>query len=144
MQKALKLKFHGRVLDQLGLQAHQSLPASLAEMAASERDAKAARVEITLPTIACPASEIAAGGNRCGMTLEECQEKYLGVGCSMRNGNPGATTPGKRPAMGRKGTGNLAGFGTAKKAAAGTAGAGTGRTGTAGLPICPPCGRTGG
>ena len=115
MQKTLKLKFHGRVLDQLGLQTYQSRPASLAELVANAWDADAARVEITLPPGAGPASEIVVEDDGCGMTFKECQEKYLNIGYDRRNGNPKARTPGKRPVMGRKGIGKLAGFGIARK-----------------------------
>ena len=115
MQKTLKLKFHGRVLDQLGLQTYQSRPASLAELVANAWDADAARVEITLPPGAGPASEIVVEDDGCGMTFKECQEKYLNIGYDRRNGNPKATTLGKRPVMGRKGIGKLAGFGIARK-----------------------------
>lgn len=144
MQRTLKLKFHGRVLDQLGFQTYQGRPASLAELVANAWDADAASVEITLPSSAGPASEIVVEDDGCGMTFEECQAKYLNIGYDRKNGNPKATTLGKRQVMGRRGTGKLAGFGIVKKAAAETAGAGTERTGTAGLPIRPPCGRTGG
>ena len=144
MQKTLKLKFHGRVLDQMGLQTYQSRPASLAELVANAWDADATSVEITLPTSAGPASEIVVGDDVCGMTFEGCQEKYPNVGYDKRNGNPKATTLGKRQVMGRRGTGKLARFGIVKKAAAVTAGAGTENTGAAGLPIRPLCGRTGG
>ena len=115
MQKTLKLKFHGRVLDQLGFQTYQSRPASLAELVANAWDADATSVEITLPTSAGPASEIVVEDDGCGMTFEECQEKYLNIGYDRRNGNPKATTPGKRQVMGRKGIGKLAGFGIARK-----------------------------
>lgn len=115
MQRTLKLKFHGRVLDQLGFQTYQSRPASLAELVANAWDADATSVEITLPSSAGPASEIVVEDDGCGMTFEECQEKYLNIGYDRRNGNPKATTPGKRQVMGRKGIGKLAGFGIARK-----------------------------
>lgn len=143
MQK-IKAKYHVRVLDQMEIQTYQSRAAPPAEMAANERDANAARAEIALPPSAGPAPEIVAGGNGCGTAFEGCQEKYPSAGCDTRNGGPGATTPDNGPAAGRRSIGNLAGFGIAKKAAAETAGAGAGRTVPAGLPIRPPCGRTGG
>ena len=114
MKKSLKLKFHGRVLEQLGSQTYQSRPASLAELVANAWDADATLVEITLPASAGPASEIVVKDNGCGMTFEECQGKYLNIGYDRRDGNPRATTPGKRPVMGRKGIGKLAGFGIAR------------------------------
>lgn len=115
VNRNLKLKFHGRVLDQLGFQTYQSRPASLAELVANAWDADATRVEITLPPGTGPESEIVVEDNGCGMTFEECQDKYLNIGYDRRGGNPEATTPGKRPVMGRKGIGKLAGFGIARK-----------------------------
>ena len=128
VKKVLKLKFHGRVLDQLGFQTYQSLPASLAELVANAWDADATLVEITLPSSAGPEAEIVVEDNGCGMTFKECQDKYLNMGYDRRNGNPEATTPGDRPVMGRKGIGKLAGFGIARSVAVETVSKETGET----------------
>ena len=117
VKKDLKMKFHGRVLDQLGFQTYQSRPASLAELVANAWDADATLVKITLPSRAGPAAEIVVEDNGCGMTFKECQDKYLNIGYDRRNGDPEATTPGERPVMGRKGIGKLAGFGIARSVA---------------------------
>lgn len=128
MEKRLTLKFHGRILDQLGFQTYQSRPASLAELVANAWDADAGRVEITLPAGTGPESEIVVEDDGCGMTFEECQDKYLNMGYDRRGGDPGAKTPGGRPVMGRKGMGKLAGFGIARNVVVKTVSSATGES----------------
>ena len=128
MEKRLVLKFHGRMLDQLGFQTYQSRPASLAELVANAWDADAKHVKITLPDGAGPDSEIVVEDDGCGMTFAECQDWYLNMGYDRRRGNPGARTSGGRPVMGRKGVGKLAGFGIARNVAVETISAATGES----------------
>ena len=115
MDKTLQLKFHGKILDQLGFQTYQSPVASLSELVANAWDADAKTVDITLPDNNEPSAKITIKDDGKGMTFEECQERYLNVGYDRRNGNPLAKTLGGRNTMGRKGIGKLAGFGIAKK-----------------------------
>ena len=115
MDKNLKLKFHGKILDQLGFQTYQSPVASLSELVANAWDADANRVAVSLPNNNEQSAEIVIEDTGNGMTFEECQEKYLNIGYDRRGDDPLAKTMGGRSIMGRKGIGKFAGFGIAKK-----------------------------
>lgn len=115
MDKKLQLKFHGKILDQLGFQTYQSPVASLSELVANAWDADAKKVNISLPESNDRSAEIIIEDNGIGMTFNECQERYLNIGYDRREGDPLAKTTGKRPIMGRKGIGKFAGFGIARK-----------------------------
>jgi hypothetical protein len=109
--KALELKFHGRILDSLGIQMYQSPVAALAELVANAWDANATEVDIVLPKALNDGAVIVVKDNGDGMTFQECQDNYLNVGRNRRVGIGAA--PAKRPILGRKGIGKLAGFGIA-------------------------------
>ncbi len=111
----LHIKFHGRIIDHLGIQMYQSPTAALAELLSNSWDADAEEVEVTLPTTLGDAATIAITDNGSGMTFTECQDRYLNVGYARRGNDPGQRTPEKaRPVLGRKGIGKFAGFGIAK------------------------------
>lgn len=112
MDSNLYLNFHGRIIDHLGIQMYQSPTAAIAEMVSNSWDADATRVQITLPTH--DNFEIIITDNGCGMTLEECQNKFLTVGYDKRKHDVTARSKEfKRALMGRKGIGKFAGFGIA-------------------------------
>ena len=115
MNKTLHLKFHGKILDQLGFQTYQTPVASLSEMVANAWDADAKTVDITLPDNNESSAQIIIEDDGNGMTFNECPERYLNVGYDRRNGNPLAKTLRGRNTMGRKGIGKFAGFGIANK-----------------------------
>lgn len=112
IDKKLRLKFHGRIVDHLGIQMYQSPVASLAELIANAWDADAETVEIALPSKIAPCEAIVIRDTGVGMTFEECEDRYLNVGYN-RRGTPTERTPGNRPILGRKGIGKFAGFGIA-------------------------------
>ena len=110
--KTLHLKFHGRVIDHLGIQMYQSPVAALAELVANAWDADAQNVWINLPSETSPFIKVRDDGN--GMTFEDCENHYLNVGwCKRESGND--HSPSGRLLLGRKGIGKFAGFGIAKK-----------------------------
>lgn len=111
--KKLHLKFHGRLIDQLGFQTYQSPVASIAEIVSNSWDADSKKVEIFLPENLNENSEIIVKDNGYGMTFEECQERYLKVGWGRRGDNPNEKSKENRPLLGRKGIGKFAGFGIA-------------------------------
>ena len=115
MDKDLQLKFHGKILDQLGFQTYQSPVASLSELVANAWDADAEKVNITLPDNNEHSAEIVIIDTGNGMSFDECQDRYLNIGYDRRKGDPLAKTVEGRPVMGRKGIGKFAGFGIAKK-----------------------------
>jgi signal transduction histidine kinase len=116
--RKLKLKFHGRVIDHLGIQMYQSPVAAIAELISNAWDADAEEVNITLPAKAETGAVIVIQDTGHGMTFEECQERYLNVGYDCREGGAKAHSSGKsRPILGRKGIGKFAGFGIAQKMA---------------------------
>ncbi len=113
-QKRLSLRFHGRVLDHLGIQMYQSPVAAIAELISNSWDADAENVHVNLPTSLEPDSIIEIKDDGLGMTFEECQQKYLNVGWNRRGNNPAALSlKYHRPILGRKGIGKFAGFGIA-------------------------------
>ncbi|MFJ9346857.1 ATP-binding protein [Streptomyces sp. NPDC101237] len=109
----LQIQFHGRVIEHLGIDMYQSPVAAIAELVSNAWDADATEVDISLPINVRSGSEILIGDNGDGMTLEQCQDRYLKVGYNRRVAQGGEKTPGGRPVMGRKGIGKFAGFGIA-------------------------------
>lgn len=110
MENTLFLNFHGRIIDHLGIQMYQSPTAAIAEMVSNSWDADATEVNITLPTH--DDFSITIQDNGIGMTLAECQNKFLTVGYDKRKNNIKTLSRDfKRPLMGRKGIGKFAGFG---------------------------------
>jgi len=112
--KKLKLKYHGRILDHLGIQMYQSPVAAISELVANAWDADAANVKISLPKKLDDSAEIVIQDDGLGMNLKDCEDCYLNVGLGRRGDNPDQTSPGGRPVLGRKGIGKFAGFGIAK------------------------------
>ncbi|PQZ10933.1 hypothetical protein C5960_00660 [Cronobacter sakazakii] len=112
MENSLFLNFHGRIIDHLGIQMYQSPTAAIAEMVSNSWDADATEVKITLPTH--EEFSITIQDNGIGMTLDECQNKFLTVGYDKRKNNAKTLSRDlERPLMGRKGIGKFAGFGIA-------------------------------
>jgi len=113
--RTLRLTYHGRILDQLGIQMYQSPVAAIAELVANAWDADAENVHIGLPDNINVGAEIIISDDGCGMSFNECQEKFLTVGRSRRGANPNECSNQKhRPILGRKGIGKFAGFGIAE------------------------------
>lgn len=111
--RILKLKYHGRIIDQLGIQMYQSPVAAIAELISNAWDADAENVWISLPTSLHDTAELTIRDDGIGMTFKECDERYLNVGWCRRVDDPGQKSPGGRPVLGRKGIGKFAGFGIA-------------------------------
>ena len=113
-RRSLRLKFHGRIIDHLGIQMYESPIAAVAELVANAWDADAERVNITLPSKVDEGAGIVISDNGVGMTFADCEDRYLNVGYAQRGGDPRRTTRKKhRPLLGRKGIGKFAGFGIA-------------------------------
>lgn len=110
--RRLVLRFHGRIIDSLGIQMYQSPVAAVAELIANAWDADAERVEVTLPAAMGPDATIEIKDDGHGMTFAECQRNYLEVGRN-RRASEGSRSRGGRPVLGRKGIGKFAGFGIA-------------------------------
>ena len=125
--KKLKLTFHGRVIDHLGIQMYQSPVAAIAELISNSWDADAEKVEVALPSKAEPGAVIIIKDDGNGMAFDDCQNKYLNVGYDCRDGVATAKSAKKnRPVLGRKGIGKFAGFGIAQRLAVETISAKTG------------------
>jgi hypothetical protein len=113
-EKVLKLTFHGRIIDHLGIQMYQSPVAAVAELISNAWDADAETVDIFLPDDLEDDAEIRVQDDGIGMTYKECQDCFLNVGWCRRGSNPIEQTKEKlRPVLGRKGIGKFAGFGIA-------------------------------
>ncbi|MFJ5921246.1 ATP-binding protein [Kitasatospora sp. NPDC092948] len=92
---------------------YQSPVAAIAELVSNAWDADAKNVDISLPPHISHGSEIVIHDTGDGMTLLECQNRYLNVGYNKRKDANTSFTSGGRPMMGRKGIGKFAGFGIA-------------------------------
>jgi len=113
--KSLHLRFHGRVLEHLGIQIYQSPVNAIAEMVSNAWDADAELVNIALPSH-LNGTVLTIADNGIGMTFEECQQRFLNVGWNRRGNDPDERTQEKRrPVLGRKGIGKFAGFGIAQR-----------------------------
>ncbi len=109
----LFLRFHGRIIDSLGIQMYQSPVAAIAELIANAWDADAKKVDVVLPDSLGNHAVITIADDGIGMTLEQCQNCYLDVGRNRRADEETDHSPGGRPLLGRKGIGKFAGFGIA-------------------------------
>ncbi|MFI8995276.1 ATP-binding protein [Streptomyces sp. NPDC053542] len=109
----LQIQFHGRVIEHLGIDMYQSPVAAIAELVSNAWDADATEVSISLPINVRSGSEILISDNGDGMTLPQCQDRYLKVGYNRRVEQGAEKTLAGRPVMGRKGIGKFAGFGIA-------------------------------
>jgi len=105
-------KISPRILDHLGVAAYTTLPKVLAELCSNCYDADAKNVLITLPEEFNGASEIIIKDDGVGMNPEDIRDNYLYIGYNRRNGGE-QTEKRKRPVIGNKGIGKLAGFGVA-------------------------------
>ncbi len=110
----LFLRFHGRIIDSLGIQMYQSPVAAVAELIANAWDADATRVNVDLPENISGDPAIVVRDNGIGMTFAECQNLYLDIGRNRRLDEGTDKTPNGRPVLGRKGIGKFAGFGIAR------------------------------
>ncbi|RAG83788.1 hypothetical protein DN069_20325 [Streptacidiphilus pinicola] len=111
----LEIRFHGRVIEHLGIDMYQSPVAAIAELVSNAWDADASQVDVTLPdNVKSDSARIVISDNGEGMTLQQCQDRYLNVGYNRRRDRESDRTPAGRPMMGRKGIGKFAGFGIAR------------------------------
>src|SRR3990170_2735620 len=102
----LRISFHGRIIDHLGIQMYQSPVAALAELVANAWDADAKKVSIDLPAALGPAAVITISDDGTGMTAKDCQDHYLKVGWNRRGTDPEEKSKEfHRPVLGRKGIG---------------------------------------
>ena len=107
---ALYLRFHGRIIDSLGIQMYQRPVAAIAELISNAWDADAKRVDVRLPDPLSESAVISIEDNGLGMTFADCDGRYLNVGQNRRV-EAGDKSPGGRRVLGRKGIGKFAGFG---------------------------------
>lgn len=105
------------VLNHLGVNLYNSVPAVLSEAVANAWDADAQNVSIE---IGVDSITIADDGH--GMTRDDCNKKFLTVGYARRK--EGGKTPNGRVVMGRKGIGKLSLFSIADVIEIHTAGKG--------------------
>ncbi|MGW0290619.1 ATP-binding protein [Streptomyces tuirus] len=110
----LEIRFRGRVIEHLGIDMYQSPVAAIAELVSNSWDADAEEVSILLPESLVDGAEIVITDNGEGMTLAQCQDRYLNVGYDRRKDRASDRTLAGRPMMGRKGIGKFAGFGIAR------------------------------
>ena len=98
-------------LNHLGINLYSNVPAVISEVVANSWDADAEVVEIEIDSTH---GVITISDNGCGMTKEECNNKFLKVGYRKRDLEPVTTPKHGRHIMGRKGIGKLSLFSIAK------------------------------
>lgn len=108
----LRLKFGGRLIEQLGAQMYPSATATVAELISNAWDADARNVWVTMPYDEWSSGEITVVDDGLGMSFEDARDSYLIVGHNRRKSR-GQRTARERLVHGRKGIGKLAAFGTA-------------------------------
>lgn len=113
-KKQLHITFHGKIIEQLSLQMYQSPVAAVAEMISNAWDADSPGVDVSLPDRLDDSAAITIKDKGFGMTLKECEDKYLNIGWDKREADPTKKSPNGRTLLGRKGIGKFAGFGIAK------------------------------
>lgn len=87
--------------------------AAIAELVSNAWDAEANEVDVELPSSLASGAAIIVTDDGDGMTLTQCQERFLNVGYNRRGAEQATHTQSGRPVMGRKGIGKFAGFGIA-------------------------------
>ncbi|MDP4235095.1 MAG: ATP-binding protein [Bacteroidota bacterium] len=107
-------KISPRILEHFGVSAYTSLKKCLAELCSNAYDADAKHVAISIPKKYIKRAKIVIKDDGTGMTTEEISERYLFIGYNRRDGKSGDKSAIlKRPVIGNKGIGKLAGFGVA-------------------------------
>ncbi|PPA56707.1 ATP-binding protein [Micromonospora chalcea] len=142
MSPKLEIRFHGRVIEHLGIEMYQSPVAAIAELVSNAWDAEATSVKITLPEWLDENAEVVIEDDGDGMTIEECQERFLKVGYNRRKVDGKSTTRTGRPVMGRKGIGKFAGFGIARVVEVATTSSATGERTSFALDVAKLLGNT--
>jgi hypothetical protein len=114
--RSLRLSLSGKVVRHLGLQMYTRAAPSLLELVANAWDADAHEVKVVIPfdRNITPEDVIEVFDDGCGMSYEDCRDKYLNVGRPRREEEGTDKTPEGRRLLGRKGLGKLAGFGIAR------------------------------
>ena len=94
-------------LNHLGIGLYSNVPAVLSEVVANSWDADAEKVDINIDVTN---QTITISDDGCGMTEDECNDKYLKVGFSKREKEYKITPFHERHVFGRKGIGKLSLF----------------------------------
>ena len=108
-QPKLPLTISLNVLEHLGINLYSNVPAVLAETVANAWDADASTVHVKLRDN----GTIVIQDDGIGMSVKDIVHRFLKVGYSRRDDQPGLTRNGRRP-MGRKGIGKLSLFSIAR------------------------------
>ena len=106
-----RMRLSLNVLKHLGLNLYSNVPAVLSEVVANAWDADAQNVRVDLNK---KEARIVIEDDGIGMTQKEVNDRFLFVGYTRRDGQPGSTAKGRLP-MGRKGIGKLSLFSIADR-----------------------------
>ena len=112
MNDKLNFIVTSRLLDHIGLAMYSSLPKAISELIANAYDADATEVEVKIPKKIDEKSVIIIKDNGNGMSKEFISECYMKIGSNNRKGKE-ISKKFKRPLIGSKGIGKLAGLGIA-------------------------------
>lgn len=117
-----RLRISRRTIDKLGVKLYDRVALVISELISNAYDADAPTVTVEAPAGQFLATRKATGTEDRGFTIKvvdtgygmnptQLRDYYLVVGSDRRTDARGATSPGGRPVMGRKGVGKLAPFG---------------------------------
>ena len=120
-----RLRISRRTIDKLGVKLYDRVALVISELISNAYDADAPTVTVEAPAGQFLATRKATGtedrgfkinivDTGYGMNPQQLRDYYLVVGSDRRTDARGATSPGGRPVMGRKGVGKLAPFGICK------------------------------
>lgn len=112
MKNRLNFIVTSRLLDHIGLAMYSSLPKALSELIANAYDADATEVKVAIPKLISKKSEIVISDDGNGMSEEFIRQSYMKIGPNNRKGKEKSPRL-KRPLIGSKGIGKLAGLGIA-------------------------------
>lgn len=120
-----RLRISRRTIDKLGVKLYDRVALVISELISNAYDADAPSVVVEAPAGQFLAMRNSLGTQDKGFTIkvvdtgygmnpQQLRNYYLVVGADRRTDARGATSPGGRPVMGRKGVGKLAPFGICK------------------------------
>jgi len=112
MSEKINFVITSRLLDNIGLAMYGSLPKAISELIANSYDADAQNVRLTIPKKINKNSVITIKDDGNGMGKDFIRKSYMQIGSDNRK-NRKKSPKFKRPLIGSKGVGKLAGLGVA-------------------------------
>jgi hypothetical protein len=113
--EGISFSIETRLIDHIGLAMYSGVAKAICELVANGYDADATVVKISLPEPILETSVITIEDNGTGMDRTEIVSSYMHLGGAGRRSKSERTEVFKRPLLGSKGIGKLAGLGVANR-----------------------------